>query len=82
MFTPRAPSSNISFPYRKYLQRSSVLEMIEYSAVQKILRVHFKQGKHHYDYIQVPISEYHALIRATSAGMYYATHIKTIYAVR
>lgn len=81
MYSPRSPRSNITFPHRKYLQRSSVIELIEYSPVQKILRVHFKAGNY-YDYIGVPKSEYDALIFATSAGMYYAKHIKTIYAVR
>jgi KTSC domain len=57
---------------------SSNLEAIGYSAVDKKLRVHFK-NKTAYEYHDVPEHEFHAFKAAESPGRHFFTRIRGQY---
>lgn len=53
---------------------SSMLRRVRYDPKQKVLDVVFRTGET-YRYKDVPVDEYHKLMRADSVGRYMQTHI-------
>jgi hypothetical protein len=58
----------------KYKPTSSFLKEVSYDKKFKTLTVNI--GKRVYKYHGVPLHEYEGLVKASSSGSYFATHIK------
>ena len=60
---------------------SSSLRRVGYCGADRTLRIEFKAGRV-WDYLQVPLSEYEALMQADSLGRYFSSHIRNCFQSR
>lgn len=58
---------------------SSNIAAIGYDGPSKTLRIKFREKGRIYDYLDVPLRKYCALMQAESKGTYFAEQIKPIY---
>ena len=61
---------------------SSAIARAEYDPGTRILQVWFVETGGPYNYYRVPQHVYEGLVRATSKGVYFNTHIRDRYSVR
>ena len=60
---------------------STVIQRVHYDENRRVLTVHFVSGRI-YDYLDVPRTEYAALVAAPSKGRYFNVRIRNRYRYR
>jgi len=60
--------------------KSTDIATVGYDEAQKVLEVKFRRGDKIYIYKNVPKVVYDGILKAPSAGAYFAAHVKGVYA--
>ncbi len=62
----------------EHIEKSSVIEAISYTKIDKKLKISFKSGAVH-EWTGVPFTKYQKLLEAESKGSYFSLNIKGKY---